>query len=137
MNEEPLIKVLIVDDDEDIVMVLKDFFEGLEQNNKLSIVTSSVADDAKEKLREVQPDVLITDILIPGADGYQLAEIAKQVNANCYVTIISGKSNNENNPIINNYLKKPFEFEKFESLVNEMINYVINCRSVTIVKEAH
>ncbi|MEZ7893116.1 MAG: response regulator [Candidatus Wallbacteria bacterium] len=129
MNEEPLVKVLIIDDDEDIVMVIRDFFEGFEQSHNLSVCTSSVALDAQKKIKDLKPDILITDILIPGADGYQLAEFAKQSNENCCVAIISGKINNETNPIVNYYLKKPFEFEKFESLVSEMITYALTCQN--------
>ncbi len=129
MNEEPLVKVLIIDDDEDIVMVIRDFFEGFEQSHNLSVCTSSVALDAQKKIKDLKPDILITDILIPGADGYQLVEFAKQSNENCCVAIISGKINNETNPIVNYYLKKPFEFEKFESLVSEMITYALTCQN--------
>jgi signal transduction histidine kinase/ActR/RegA family two-component response regulator len=62
------VKVLLVDDDPDTLQVL-----GVMLGNSNAVVhTASSASDALEILEWFQPDVLVSDLAMPGEDGYSL-----------------------------------------------------------------
>ena len=65
--------ILIVDDDDKIRDLLKDF---LITNNFL-VTTAINGEDALEKLNLINFDVLILDIMMPGIDGYELTKIIR------------------------------------------------------------
>ncbi|HET7130966.1 MAG TPA: ATP-binding protein [Gammaproteobacteria bacterium] len=61
-------KILVVDDEPDARSLLQRLF----RNCNASVVAASSADEAVEALLRDAPDVLISDIGMPGADGYVL-----------------------------------------------------------------
>lgn len=69
-NEELLkgIHLLIVEDDEDSREMLKVMFE----HYGMKTTVAASAADALEKILQVKPDVLISDVGLPGEDGYEL-----------------------------------------------------------------
>lgn len=86
-------KVLLVDDEKDFVLNLKRFITKLGYD-------TLVAYDGNEGLstfyRE-QPDVIITDISMPGMDGIEFIRQVKSVNDSLVdIIIITGFSNTEN-----------------------------------------
>jgi len=62
------LRVLIVDDDHDTLEVVK---ELLEQAGA-AVTSAASADEALASLRQSPPDVLLSDIGMPGQDGYEL-----------------------------------------------------------------
>jgi CheY-like chemotaxis protein len=62
------IRVLLVDDDADSVRPLSLFLES----HKANVVTAESATTALQKLENGQFDIIITDIGMPGADGFEL-----------------------------------------------------------------
>ncbi|MBA3531179.1 MAG: MEDS domain-containing protein [Ardenticatenales bacterium] len=62
------VKVLLVDDDEDILQLLSD---TLTECGATLQMASSVP-DALDRLTRYQPDVLVSDLAMPGEDGYSL-----------------------------------------------------------------
>jgi PAS domain S-box-containing protein len=69
------LKILIVDDDADAQFLLKTIVEaaGAEVSSAASVA------DALEILESVRPDVLISDIGMPGEDGYSLIRKVRQL----------------------------------------------------------
>jgi len=61
-------RILIVDDDPDACAVLRRILE----EQKADVETAPSAARALEKIRVRPPDLLISDIGMPGQDGYQL-----------------------------------------------------------------
>ena len=68
--------ILIVDDDDRIRSLLKDY---LNENNYV-VSTAENADQAKERLDYIKFDIIILDVMMPGQNGYELTkEIKKKI----------------------------------------------------------
>ena len=66
--ENNKIHILIVDDDDRIRDLLKEY---LKENNYI-ISTSENAENAKIKLTHFKFDLIVLDVMMPGQDGYDL-----------------------------------------------------------------
>ena len=63
-------KILVVDDEPDVLMVLKDLL------SMCDVITASAFDEAKELLESQDFDIAILDIM--GVDGYGLLDVARE-----------------------------------------------------------
>ena len=66
--------ILIVDDDDRIRDLLKDF---LSENNYI-VSTAENAEQAKEKIEYFKFDIIILDVMMPGQNGYELTQDIKR-----------------------------------------------------------
>ncbi|HBC97232.1 MAG TPA: DNA-binding response regulator [Clostridium sp.] len=67
--------VLVVDDDEDILDIIKIYL----QNDKFEVITACDGRSAIEKLKKQDVDLIILDIMMPGLDGlHTCLEIRKE-----------------------------------------------------------
>jgi len=64
------VKVLVVDDEEDTTALLR---SSLQQCGA-QVITAQSANEAFSLLKQEKPDVLISDIGMPGEDGYELMQ---------------------------------------------------------------
>jgi CheY-like chemotaxis protein len=71
------VKALIVDDEADTRTLVKRVLES----NRATVVTASSADEAIEVLVRERPHVLLSDIGMPGEDGYQLLKRVRALPA--------------------------------------------------------
>ena len=62
------LKVLIVDDEDDA----RDWIGSLLEHCKVEVMTASSAAQALEMIRTHRPDIMVSDIGMPGEDGYSL-----------------------------------------------------------------
>jgi DNA-binding NtrC family response regulator len=86
-NNKPLAKLLIVDDDSDIVQVLK---MGLLQNG----FSVEAFTNPQEALQSFKSDaesycLVLSDIRMPGISGIQLSKKIKEVNPNVKVVLMT------------------------------------------------
>jgi DNA-binding NtrC family response regulator len=86
-NDKPLAKLLIVDDDPDIVQVLK---LGLSKNGFLVDAFTN----PEEALQSFKSDAesfcfVVSDIRMPGLSGIQLARKVKEINPNVKVVLMT------------------------------------------------
>jgi len=78
-------RVLVVDDE---ALVRWSLTEVL-RKAKYRVSTASSAEDALVQLRGELFDVLITDLKMPGKDGFDLATRAKQIQPQCHVIMMT------------------------------------------------
>jgi CheY-like chemotaxis protein len=69
------VRVLVVDDDEDTA----DLFAAALTACGADVVTATTASDALRVIAARAPDVVVTDIAMPGADGYWLIREIRQL----------------------------------------------------------
>ena len=94
--------VLVVDDEPLVREVTASMLEDL----GCEVITAASGNDALEKLSgDRRIEILITDINMPGMDGYQLAERATQMRGQLRVIMLSGREANGGGfPLV----RKPF-----------------------------
>tara|TARA_B100001121_G_C18612949_1_gene585370 strand:- start:81 stop:755 length:675 start_codon:yes stop_codon:yes gene_type:complete len=101
--------ILIVDDDDRIRNLLKDFLS----ENHYIVSTAENADQAKEKLNYIKFDTIILDVMMPGQDGYDLTkEIKRQIKVPIILLTAKGEVENRIKGLelgADDYLGKPFE----------------------------
>jgi DNA-binding NtrC family response regulator len=86
-NEKPLAKLLVVDDDSDIVQVLK---MGLLKNRFL-VEAFTNPDEALQSFKSDAESycLLLSDIRMPGLSGMQLARKVKEINPKVKVILMT------------------------------------------------
>ena len=85
-----IVKILIVDDEPDIVMVL-------EQRLKASgyqVEKAGSGQEALKKAKEEKPDLIIMDIVMPDMDGRRLADQALKLRPKLKVLFTTGYTRN-------------------------------------------
>ena len=118
-----ILPVLIVDDDHSIRWVLS---EAL-QEEQLVVKTADSAESARQLLGNQEFSAVITDIRMPGEDGFSLLQSIKQQKPNLPVIVMTAHSDLES--AVNaydlgafDYLAKPFDIEQAITLVSQAIN---------------
>ncbi len=122
MNETQ--KVWIVDDDKSIRWVL----EKALQKTDVDIQSFSNPDEVLKKMRHEEPDVIISDIRMPGMDGITLLEQIKQQAPDIPVIIMTAYSDLDRAVSAfqggaYEYLSKPFDVDEVVSLVKRAITH--------------
>lgn len=66
-------KILIVDDDQDVMLVLKEMIEmgGYE------VITAYSGKRALERVKDEKPALVVLDLMMPGLDGFTVCETIK------------------------------------------------------------
>lgn len=102
-------KVLVVDDDLNICELLRLYLE--KEGYAVTIANDGVM--AVNKYREIDPDITLLDIMLPGLDGWQVCrEIRK--NSNNPIIMLSAKGETFDKVLglelgADDYITKPFE----------------------------
>ncbi|MDQ2920414.1 MAG: CHASE domain-containing protein [Acidobacteriota bacterium] len=120
--------ILIVDDDRDTL----DLLSAALTQRSARVTTASSADEAIRALKFFRPDVLISDIAMPGEDGYELIQkvIALDVVPRIPAIAITAYAKQEDKERalaagFQRYLAKPVELGEFISAVAEAANGIV------------
>lgn len=121
-------KIVIVDDE---AIVRRGLSEKVDWNNLDCKVyaTASNGFEGKEMVDRFQPDILITDIKMPGMNGLELAEYTKKNYPNIVTILLSGYSEFEyareavRNQVFD-YLLKPIEFVDLKACIRKAIDKI-------------
>jgi DNA-binding response OmpR family regulator len=77
-------KILLVDDDPDFVEATKIVLESAPYD----VAVAYDGDEALRKVREVNPDLIILDIIMPHQDGFKVCEALKSDPRLCEIPVI-------------------------------------------------
>ncbi len=117
--------ILIVDDDPNMLSVLQNSFS--EEN--YHVAASSNGLDAIEKCRTRPYDLIISDIMMPGATGLEVLSIAKNINPSTLVILITGFASLETavsaiREGAYDYITKPFRLEEIKIVVKNALGNI-------------
>ena len=84
-------KILIIDDDHDITTVFSEFFS----EKGLIVQTADNGRDAFRIYQNFQPDVVLSDIMMPGMDGLTLQEKIRDLNHEQPIVLVTGEKSKE------------------------------------------
>lgn len=119
-NDKPIL--LIVDDNED----LRTYVSGLFDQSH-AILTAVNGKDGFEKAMSQVPDLIITDLMMPGDDGITLTRNCKTAEATAHIPILmlTAKAGDENQLIgletgADAYITKPFNTEILKTTVHNL-----------------
>ncbi|MFT3702525.1 MAG: two-component regulator propeller domain-containing protein [Agriterribacter sp.] len=126
-EEEPAAKrkasILIVDDNDDIRFYIKD---NLRPNYLVYQAINGV--EGWEKAQEFQPDLVISDIMMPGMNGMELCSKIKNDPRTSHIPVILLTARTAEEQKLegfstgaNDYITKPFSFEMLQSRVKSLL----------------
>ncbi|MDM5246626.1 MULTISPECIES: response regulator transcription factor [unclassified Lysinibacillus] len=102
-------KILIVDDEEEILNLLEDV---LKKEGFQHIYTYTTGEDGVRMCRQIQPDLILLDIMLPDIDGYT---VCQQIRQFTFIPIFFLSAKNEDLDKIlglsiggDDYITKPF-----------------------------
>ncbi len=118
-------KILIVDDDEEMVNTLKRILKGDEH---FEVEGAYDGFDAGRKFSDFRPDLVTLDIKMPGVDGYQVCSYIRKdlVNKDVKILVVSGVLDDAEAKKImalgaDDYLGKPFDLEVFQAKITKLL----------------
>ncbi|MBU2930135.1 response regulator [Winogradskyella psychrotolerans] len=121
--DEDLPILLIVDDHEDIRAFVKTAFK-----NNYQVVEAANGEIGVEKAIELIPDIIISDVMMPKVNGFQLSEILKQDERTCHIPIIllTAKADDTDKFMgletgADDFIVKPFKIKGLEARVKNLI----------------
>jgi two-component system response regulator (stage 0 sporulation protein A) len=128
------IKVLLVDDNKDFCELLEEF---LQQKDDFEVVdVAHNGNDALEKIKKLEFDVLVLDIILPELDGVGvLEELHKQNLINQFKTVMLTAFGQEDltqrvvNLGVDYYILKPFDLEKLADRIKQIMNPAQNAKN--------
>lgn len=113
MNDMEKINVLLVEDEETLVLIIKDTLEG--QN--FIIHTATNGEEGLRMFFDLRPDVLVADVMMPRMDGFEMVRRIRQTDKRTPVLFLTARSTI--NDVVagfelgaNDYLKKPFGIQE-------------------------
>ena len=116
--------VLVVDDDPRILSMMRRILEV----DGYSVVTAAQGDAALETLRREQVDLVVLDVMMPGADGF---EVCRTVRRESPVPILMLTARDESTDKVNgldcgadDYVVKPFDAEELLARVRALLRRV-------------
>ena len=115
-------KVLIIEDETELLTILQ---IRLSHDN-YEVFAASDGDSGLELAIEVQPDIILLDIMMPGKDGITLLREFKADDTICDIPIIivTARDRMEDSCIIegaSGFLTKPFEFSELKENIQHIL----------------
>jgi CheY-like chemotaxis protein len=116
---------VVVDDDQKIIIMTGEIL------SRMGFRIFSAGDGKKglELIKQVIPDLIVCDLLLPGIHGAELCNLVRQDPSldNAKIIAISAVYNESDYKLVMNckadaFIEKPFDIDDFEQLVNELMN---------------
>lgn len=117
-------KILIVDDEQDIVESLKFVLEGCDY----TCYCAYNGEDGLNMAREIEPDLIILDVMMPRINGYKISRLLKfdKKYKDIPILMITARSQEEDKIIgeetgADEYITKPFDLDEVLKIVQKYL----------------
>ena len=137
-------KILIVDDDKDILKVLE---ANLKFEN-YEVITAENGFEAYEKARKENPDLIILDLNLPDIDGIQVCHKLREVEVDIPIIMLTARDSVSDKILglecgADDYIVKPFNFLELHARIKSCLRRVkrddkykeLKFKSLTIIPE--
>lgn len=118
-------KILITDDREENRVLLTELLGGLGYET----FTATGGQDALDKIKDINPDLLLLDVMMPEVDGCKVCQTVKEdpETKNIPVVLISGLADNAAKVKgleagANDFVAKPFDMAELQMRIKNLIN---------------
>jgi two-component system phosphate regulon response regulator OmpR len=113
--------ILVVDDDDRIRDLLKKFLS----KRKFRVSTAADAGKAQARMRSMDFDLIVLDVMMPGMDGFELTEVVRE-NRDTPILLLTARGEAEDRIRglslgADDYLAKPFEPEELVLRINAIL----------------
>ena len=122
MAQRVKLRILVIDDDEDICLYLKEFLtrEGF----RVTTVTKPL--DALPEIKEGRHQIVLLDVRMPDVDGVQLLQEIRAIDSDICVIVMTAYPSVESavdtmKSDAFDYLRKPFELEQLRQVVQRAV----------------
>jgi len=120
-------KILIVDDEADIVETLKFLIES----EGINCITAFDGEEALNKTKKEDPDLIILDVMLPKINGYKVCRLLKfdAKYKDIPILMVTARSQEEDKIIgsetgADEYITKPFNIEDLISTIKKYLDKV-------------
>ena len=121
-------KILLIENQRDTRLELTNYFTF----NGYKVFPTKHVLDAIKILETKLPDLVITEIYMPGMDGFQFLDYFRKLPNASFIPIIFLSTKIDSTILkkiisynVDNYLKKPFEISELDKLVKDLL-YGVN-----------
>lgn len=111
--EQRRVRVLVVDDEGDLVKILQFGLESL----GYEVETAADGQEGLKKARELKPDIILLDLMLPKLDGYKVCRLLKfdERYKSIPIIILSARTQEGDQALAletgaNRFITKPYEF---------------------------
>ncbi len=129
--------IFVIEDNEDIRYYLRECL-----STDYHVFTARNADEAMEQVREKNPDIIISDVLMPGMRGDEMCRLLKSSLDTSHISIILLTALNERENIINgldsgadDYITKPFDMSVLKARIRNILQSRKKMRSMLVSEE--
>jgi len=118
-------RILLVEDEEGYGGTLKDFFE----DNGLSVIWAKDGETAIRSYKELNPGLILLDIVLPDKDGFEVATAIRKLNSVVPIIFMTGTALNKKNYDkaylelgATNYIEKPVNLHNALAQVRSLLH---------------
>ena len=122
-------KILIVDDEVHIRMLLEQTLEELEEDNGVEILSAQNGEEGLELIRAQKPDVVFLDIMMPKLNGYEVCQRVREdpEAAGIGIVLLTAKGQEVDRRQglelgASRYMTKPFDPDEVLKVAKELLN---------------
>ncbi len=137
MNPSTKIKVLLVEDETTLAMIIK---ETLEEKEDFVVFTAENGEAGLQKLHSIVPDIIVADVMMPWMDGFEMVKLIRQSDEDIPILMLSARSAVSDvvkgfETGCNDYLKKPFGMNELIVRIKALLKRAQQSKSRTTVFE--
>ncbi len=124
--------ILVVDDDDGIRSLVKQYL----YENKYLVTTAESAEDASNKIKIIQFDLIILDIMMPGKSGLDFIKDNKKLDTPIILLTAKGQPNERIEGLeigADDYLPKPFEPKELILRIQNILNKTIKTEQKRVI----